>query len=70
VKHIGLASIRGRIDTAKRHLAKVNVWMEQEANDYVAEQFDVWKDRSLYEWKVDLAWLDEQGIKYKVDRQT
>ena len=70
VKHIGLANIRGRIDTVKRHLAKVNAWTEQETNDYVAEQFDVWMDRSLYEWKVDLTWLDEQSIKYKADRQT
>lgn len=68
VKHIGLASIRGRIDTVKRHLAKVNAWTEQEMNEYVAKQFDVWMARSLYEWKVDLMWLDEQGIKYKVDR--
>lgn len=68
VKHIGLASIHGRIDTVKRHLAKVNTWTERETNEYVSEQFDVWMDRSLYEWKVDLMWLDEQGIKYKVDR--
>jgi hypothetical protein len=70
VKHIGLASIRGRIDTVKRHLAKINAWTEQEVNEYVSKQFDVWMDRSLYEWKVDLMWLDEQSIKYKVDRQT
>ena len=68
VKHMGLASVRGRQDIATQHLAKVNNWSKNQVNQYVDEQFNKWQKRSGYEWEIDLKWLEEKGIKYKNDR--
>lgn len=62
VKHIGLANVRGRGQIAARHLAKVNGWTQQEADRYIAEQFSVWQERSRFQWKLDLSWLEQFGI--------
>ena len=70
VKHIGLASVRGRGEIAKKHLAKVNGWSRQETDKYVIEQFDIWRIRSSYTWKIDLTWLEKRNIEYKNDRKT
>jgi hypothetical protein len=63
VKHRGLASVKGRGDIADRHLAKVNGWMMQQTQQYVDDQFQVWLKRSEYEWKLDISWLKQFGIK-------
>ncbi len=68
VKHIGLASVRGRQDIAKEHLARVNSWSRKKVNQYVNEQFEKWEQRSSYEWEIDLKWLEKKGIKYRNDR--
>ena len=68
VKHIGLASVRGRQDIAKKHLVKVNSWSKEQVDKYVDEQFEKWQQRSKHEWKIDLKWLENKGIRYKSDR--
>ncbi len=70
VKHIGLATVRGRQDIAKGHLAKINNWSHEQVNQYVDKQFEKWQQRSKYEWEIDLDWLGKKGIKYKSDRTT
>lgn len=65
VKHIGLANVRGRAGIAIGHLAGVNNWSEQQAEEYIRKQFDTWQERSLYAWETDLTWLDEKGIEYQ-----
>ncbi|MCS6068924.1 hypothetical protein LNO81_31390 [Klebsiella variicola subsp. variicola] len=45
------------------HLALVNRWSLQGAFDYVDEAFDVWRERSRHAWRLDISWLETQGIK-------
>ncbi len=68
VKHIGLAGIRGRRANAKQHLAKVNGWTEEQVEKYIKWAFKIWKDRSQYEWALDLSWLNQMGITVKPRR--
>jgi hypothetical protein len=60
VKHLGRAMSCGNLDAAKEHLANVNEWTVKEADDYVAEQFDVWRERSKHNWTLDLTILEDK----------
>jgi hypothetical protein len=62
VKHIGYAEVRGRMDNAVRHLAKVNGWTIPQAIRYVGAQFEVWAARSKFAWTLDIAWLERRGV--------
>jgi len=57
VKHIGRASTKGNLQRAIQHLAEVNEWVYEEAEEYVAVQFLIWQERSKYEWKLDITAL-------------
>ena len=61
-KHMGLANTRGRGQDAQCHLARVNGWTVSETEEYVADAFRVWRERSQHEWTLDLAWLEQFGI--------
>lgn len=63
VKHIGLAGIRGKSVEATAHLAIVNGWSYDAAEAHVARAFEVWEERSAWDWELDLSWLEEQGIR-------
>ncbi|BAZ26934.1 hypothetical protein NIES4073_78480 [Kalymmatonema gypsitolerans NIES-4073] len=62
VKHMGLANIRGRAHIAKEHLAKVNGWTHEQTREYVSTQFEVWRQRSNYNWKLDISWLKQFDV--------
>lgn len=64
VKHIGRASIIGKEEDAILQLCKVNKWNRSEARKYVDKQYNVWQQRSLFEWKLDISLLKN---KYNVD---
>lgn len=59
VKHAGLARIKGRYDEAMEHLAEVNEWSVEKAQEYAREQFAIWQERSQHDWKQDLSLLNE-----------
>lgn len=61
-KHIGLATVRGRVDQAVEHLARVNGISVQEATAYVDACFVKWEERSFFLWRLDLSWLEQFGI--------
>lgn len=65
VKHMGLSEIRGRGREAKIHLATVNNLNIDEAEKYIIKEFDVWRERSKLEWKLDISHLEEYGIDVK-----
>jgi 5-methylcytosine-specific restriction endonuclease McrA len=65
VKHRGLAGIKGRGEIADQHLAKVNHWAMPETEKYVDEQFEVWRERSRYQWILDISWLGQFNIQPK-----
>ena len=63
VKHIGYASISGKLEEAKGQLIKVNDIDAIAARIYVLDAFDVWEKRSLHKWEIDISLLeDEFGI--------
>jgi hypothetical protein len=64
VKHIGFAGTRGRSYIATEHLANVNDISVDDATDYVHGAFVLWRDRSQYNWELDISWLDNRGIEY------
>lgn len=62
VKHIGFANTRGRGEIALQHLAKVNGWSLDQAQVYVDQCFQIWQERSQYEWTLDISYLKEFDI--------
>ena len=62
VKHIGLASLRGRGEIAIKHLAQVNGWSKSKAEKHVASASRLWQKRSKHEWTLNLSWLDQLDI--------
>lgn len=59
VKHIGFASVRGRFSRAISHLAYINGWTIEQAEEYVGAQFILWKERSKHQWKLNIECLKE-----------
>jgi len=58
VKHIGLAMQQGYLMPALKHLAKVNSWPIELADEYAARSLEVWAIRSRMKYRLDLSWLD------------
>jgi 5-methylcytosine-specific restriction endonuclease McrA len=63
IKHMGFAELKDRNDIATARLAIINGWSYLEAKKYISDQFDVWHERSSYNWKLNTSWLEEQGIR-------
>lgn len=68
VKHMGLASIRGRGVEAREHLAHVNGWTTDQVSEYVTKAFRVWRGRSEREWTLDMTWLERLGVRVESKR--
>jgi 5-methylcytosine-specific restriction endonuclease McrA len=68
VKHIGLAGLRGRGEIAKNHLAKVNKWSNEVAEQYINLAKDIFIERSKYEWNLNFEWLTKEGVVVKPKR--
>jgi hypothetical protein len=68
IKHLGLAGLqaqRGDLDYSElvRHYCAVN---ECTPDDFVADRagaFELWGERSQYEWTLDLSYLDGLGLR-------
>ena len=60
VKHIGLAQKRGQLAVAKVHLQCVNGWDENTTEKYLDDSFAEWRERSKYQWKLDLSFLKNE----------
>lgn len=61
-KHFGSTSLRGLARVALAHLARVNHWSYQDAQDHVAHALEVWQRRSAHEWTLDLSALRGYGL--------
>jgi hypothetical protein len=61
VKHAGLAQINGEENLVISQLMKVNNMDEFEAKNYLQDAFLIWDERSVFEWNVDISWLDNNG---------
>lgn len=58
VKHMGLARVNGNERRAKRHLTIVNGWTSRQASQYIDEAFNLWRERSVYDWHTDISWIN------------
>jgi hypothetical protein len=58
VKHPGLAQIKGESEIVINQLMKVNEITEKEAKEYLGGAFEVYFNRSLHQWTLDISYLD------------
>lgn len=58
-KHIGLAEIQGKLPQAIKHLSKINEQSENETLYQIEEAFETWSERSKYDWKLDITYLEQ-----------
>jgi len=67
VKHIGYAQMSGNYLQAIEQLKKVNNISDREAYEYVEECFELWQDRSKYDWAIDISLIAEytENSKYE-----
>jgi hypothetical protein len=65
VKHIGLAKVKGRLQYAMNHLAKVNDWNLIQVTRYVSQSFKTWERRSQFQWDVNLSQLSLYNVVIK-----
>lgn len=60
VKHIGRAIAIGKQNEAIGQLLRVNKWTPEEAANHIAESFEIYKERSKYQWKLDISILKQE----------
>lgn len=58
VKHIGLATKRGRFEIAKKHFMKVNKLTSHEADKHITNAFKLFEKRSNEEWIMNLELIE------------
>lgn len=59
VKHMGLAHSKGELGLVLKQLKRVNYMDDKQALKYVKQSYEVWRERSQWEWKLDVSWLLE-----------
>lgn len=57
VTHIGLAEVKGNLETAIRHLAKVNSITIKDAYSLRENAFKQWNERNKIKWTLDTSLL-------------
>ena len=60
-KHAGLARINGEQELVVTQLMKVNNIDKYSAVLSLEDAFLIWDERSVFEWNVDISWLDKNG---------
>ncbi len=59
VKHIGYAKISGNYNFARSHFARINSLSIRQADIYIQKAFEKFHERSLYQWELDITWLNK-----------
>lgn len=62
VKHMGLAESRGRGESAREHLARVNEWSSEDVGYYLEDAFEKHAARSTKTWTTKLTFLEANGV--------
>ncbi len=60
--HYGLASLNGKDREAFRHLCTVTGLSESDAGHLIDAAFELWAQRSLVSWELDLSILTDVGV--------
>jgi hypothetical protein len=56
----------GREKLAHQQLIKVNKWTQEQVNQHILESFETYKERSKYEWTLDLSILTEEPYNLEI----
>jgi hypothetical protein len=59
VKHPGLAQINGQIEFVITQLMKINGMTRTGAISYLDASTHIWRERSKYQWKLDISYVQE-----------
>lgn len=70
VKHIGRAIAIGKQSVCYAQLRKVNKWTQEQIDDHVNKSFEIYKERSKYEWKLDISLLEKEPYNLKLKKFT
>ena len=62
--HLGFASLKGKLGACMNRLAKLNQWDIATTKEFVDIVFEIHSQRSIYQWDIDLTWLDRFPIEY------
>ena len=60
VKHIGRANAMGKQPEVFKQLEIVNNWDHKTVVQHVAESFELYKERSKYDWSLDISMLKKE----------
>jgi hypothetical protein len=66
VKHIGRAIAMGRHQLVYNQLMKVNKWTPKQVESYILKCFETQKERSKYQWKLDISILSQEPYNIKL----
>lgn len=66
VKHIGRAIAMGRHQLVHNQLMKVNRWTPKQVEIYILKCFEIQKERSKYQWKLDISMLSKEPYNIKL----
>lgn len=67
VKHIGRANAMGKQAEVFKQLEIVNKWSHKEVVQHVAESFEIYKERSKYDWTLDIILLREKPYEISIN---
>jgi hypothetical protein len=66
VKHIGRSIAIGIEQKCYKQLAKVNKWTNEEIQQHIKDSFDLHKQRSKFQWQLDLSLLTKKPYEIKL----
>jgi len=67
VKHFGMARAMGYESQCFNQLAKVNKWNQKQINEHIEASFEVYKERSQFQWTLDLSILNEEPYNLNIN---
>jgi hypothetical protein len=70
VKHIGRANAMGKQPEVFKQLEKINKWNHKQVVEHVANSFELYKERSKYQWTLDLSILNQPPYELNVKTKT
>jgi hypothetical protein len=66
VKHIGRSIAIGIEQQCYKQLAKVNNWTNEQIQQHIKDSFELHKQRSKFQWKLDLSLLTKKPYEIKL----
>lgn len=67
VKHIGRSIKVGIFHECIVHISKVNLWNREKIDIHLKESFDLFEQRSKFQWKLDISILSQEPYNLIID---